>query len=195
MQKQRRELLKRVGIAAPTIWVTPVVMSVALPAHAQTSSTVYELCDIGPGGGIVFQISNGGLNGLEAAPSDQPISAWGCDGTDVAGATSTAIGTGSANTDAILAAGCLVEDDAANSARNYTGGGFTDWFLPSQDELNEMYTVLNLANPPKGDFHNGVFWSSTQVDSGEAMAQFFSDGSQVSFTKPNAIGVRAVRAF
>ena len=41
----------------------------------------YAIGDTGPTGGIVFHVTNGGLNGLEAALVDQVTASWGCAGT------------------------------------------------------------------------------------------------------------------
>src|SRR4030042_4841570 len=62
----------------------------------------YALRGTGPGGGIVFYITDGGLHGLEAAPSDQSAGkAWiigGSTQTTLNGNTLTAIGKGQTNT-------------------------------------------------------------------------------------------------
>ena len=56
------------------------------------------------------------------------------------GATATALGTGSANTTTIIAAqGPVATSYAAGLARAYTSDGYTDWYLPSRDELNKLY--------------------------------------------------------
>lgn len=105
----RRRALKKLGLSAPLLWVPPVVTSVVLPAHAESSPTstpiTYAIGGPGPCGGIVFFVSNGGLNGLEAAPVDQGSGQWGCFGT-ATGATGLGIGDGGPNTAAILAAFC-----------------------------------------------------------------------------------------
>jgi hypothetical protein len=103
----------------------------------------YEIGDIGPAGGIVFYITDSGSHGFEAAPTDQAIpfspgAAWGCFGTGITGANGTAIGTGAQNTDDILA-GCVEAGIAARFAGDFSLNGYTDWFLPSRDELNELY--------------------------------------------------------
>ena len=104
-------------------------------------------------GGVVFYIFVDGdtgyvageTHGLIAAVADQSSGIrWNKGFSFTTGATGTAIGTGSANTDAIInVQGATETSYAAGLARAYTGGGYTDWFLPSQDELNKMY--LNRA--------------------------------------------------
>ena len=44
-QKSRRTVLKGLAITMPAIWVTPVVESVILPAHAGTDMSGPERCD------------------------------------------------------------------------------------------------------------------------------------------------------
>ena len=67
---------------------------------------------------------------------------WGCHGTEIDGADGTAIGTGYQNTLDIVA-GCSDTPIAASEALAYEGGGYSDWYLPSFDELSED----NLAAP------------------------------------------------
>ena len=100
-------------------------------------------------GGVVFYIFVDGdtgyvageTHGLIAAVQDQSSGIRWYNGINVTtGATGTAIGTGSANTDAIInVQGPTETSYAAGLARAYTGGGHIDWFLPSKDELNKMY--------------------------------------------------------
>jgi hypothetical protein len=130
---------------------------------------------------------------------------------------STAIGMGSANTDAIIArmaAGSVSSSDyAAGLASAYAGvdGLTTDWFLPSQDELNAMCNYSrNPTTPPTGTctgaqnvaFSTGAYgfasdccWSSSQYNATTAWDQGFSGGGQGSGSKGSAVRVRPVRAF
>jgi len=107
----------------------------------------------------------------------------------------TAIGMGAANTNAIIArmnAGSVATNAyAAGLTRAYTGGGLNDWFLPSQDELNQLYLQRTVV----GGFAAGDYWSSSQVDANNARVQFFGDGDQDNDDKFFANRVRPVRAF
>ena len=118
------------------------------------------------------------------------------------GTTGTAIGTGSTNTTAIIAnQGPVAISYAAGLARDYDGGGYTDWSLPSKDELNEMYlnkaTINSTAAANSGsNFVTAVYWSSTEIDNGGASAQYFGNGYQSNSNKNSTVNmVRAVRAF
>jgi hypothetical protein len=168
----------------------------------------YQIGDRGPAGGFVFYVTDGGLHGLEAAPVDQSTGTWGCDGDDVSGAVDTDIGTGAQNTDAIVSSECNGgSPDAALAATGYELNGYSDWFLPSKDELNLMWTNLadsdgDSSNPGPADPNNvggfaiNYYWSSSQSSDGLAWYQYFDDGIQVgSAIKDNTLRVRAVRAF
>jgi TolB-like protein len=91
-------------------------------------------------------------------------------------------------------------DQAITAAQNYDGGGFSDWRLPTLDELNLMYVNLKARN--LGGFSNGWYWSSSQYSSDNARGQNngarvqrFSDGNQYGYYKSDTYSVRAVRAF
>ena len=168
------------------------------PASSSSSAPSYALGDIGPGGGLVFLIS-GGLT-YEMAPktwsggASDPTRAW-CNvtGTDITGAASTAIGTGSANTTDMLAA-CT--SGAAVSARAYTGGGQTDWFLPSKDLLNEMYNYQgSIVDTATYGFESAYYWTSTQYDANHAWVQNLGTNDKTGAGKGFAGDVRPVRAF
>jgi hypothetical protein len=143
-------------------------------------------------GGIIFYIDGTGRHGLIAATSDQSTGAvWGCIGNSIP--TSTAIGTGQANTIAIVDI-CTDEGIAARICNDLVLNGYSDWFLPSKDELNEMY----LQKTAIGGFANDNYWSSSEYDdeSNYAWVQPFGPGGgQGLYAKNGANYVRAVRAF
>jgi hypothetical protein len=155
-------------------------------------------------GGIVFYLdSNGG--GLIAAKTDQGNYEWGCYGTLISGADGIVIGTGNQNTIDIKV-GCTEAGIAPDNCTNLTIGEYRDWFLPSKDELNLIWTNLadsdgdgnnNGPSDPNnlGGFASGNYWSSTELDSSFSWAQNFRIGSQDHNIKTNLLYVRAVRAF
>ena len=109
------------------------------------------------------------------------------------GATGTAIGTGFSNTNKIIASqGEPAITYAAGLARAYTGGGYTDWYLPSKDELEKLQSNKGTI----GDFYNFYYWSSSEVDESKAWFQFFWNGKQYENVKGELRPlVRAIRSF
>ena len=144
-------------------------------------------------GGIVFYLGGQG-GGLVAAPVDQSSSLQWYNGSfKTTGATATGIGDGGANTARIISAQGAGNYAAALCA-NLSLGGFTDWYLPSKDELDLMYGNLKTAG--RGGFGSAWYWSSSEVNYGTAWGQDFDGGRQANYTKGNnGSGVRAVRAF
>ncbi len=155
------------------------------------------------GGGLIFYIDTLDIyptfEGLVSAPFDQSAdSEWGCNGTSISGANGTVIGAGSINTTKIEDA-CLTSGIAADTCANLDLNGFMDWFLPSQDELNEMYLKIGPVAPSPNtniaEFVADTYWSSTQIGASSARFQNLGNGSQGSSIKTYNDNVRAVRAF
>lgn len=142
-------------------------------------------------GGIVFYIDGNG-SGLVCTESDQITEAeWGCYGTFIGG-TDTGIGTGDFNT-ATIVAGCSQSGIAAMICSDLVLNGYSDWFLPSKDELNLMYYNLKLNGI--GGFAAAYYWSSSEYSSYGAWVRFFANGDQGANYKDSTYYVRAVRAF
>jgi len=161
----------------------------------------YTVGGTGPAGGWIFYdkgISSDGWRYLEAAPSDQSAGApWGCCDTSIAGTNGLEVGTGEQNT-LDIETGCATAGIAARLCTSYEGGGCTDWFLPSKDELNLMYQNLKVFGI--GGFADSTYWSSSEndgflVSALEAWIQNFNTGAQNYGLKKHTYMVRAVRAF
>ena len=112
-----------------------------------------------------------------------------------AGANGQAIGTGLANTQAIVnqtVGSILCTSGAAYICYNLVAGGYTDWYLPSRDELDKLYMNRALI----GGFGSSIgFWSSTETDESWAVCRAFFEDSWINAMKYNNFGVRAVRSF
>ena len=162
----------------------------------------YALRDIGPAGGLIFYDKGSYSDGWRYLESAPPIfwigKNWGPFNTWIGG-TETGIGTGQANTTEIvnaLGAGSFAAHLCDAHVVENNGVTYSDWFLPSKDELNLMYTNLKVFGV--GNFLQGSYWSSSERSSGSAWGQDFRDGYdgyQGNYGKSSDDCVRAVRAF
>jgi hypothetical protein len=135
-------------------------------------------------------------HGIIAATSDQSDQLirikWDKGTYTITGATGTAIGTGLSNTNKIIVSqGEPAISYAAGLARAYTGGGYTDWYLPSKDELEKLSYTREII----GGFVNYYYWSSSEFDLRKAWYQTFFSGRQYTTVKGEPAIVRAIRSF
>ena len=189
--------------------------------------------DTGPAGGIVFYDKGKYRDGwrfMEAAPSDVTSEfnpTWEyqhifglyrteADGVNLAVGTGTAIGTGKANTEALVNAmgttAYYIGDDstenteyyAARTCSLYEYGGYADWFLPSKDELNAMYENLYDIEVPIGNFTDTFYWSSSEYPNAPGYGnspfyvciQYFLNGSSLMNPRQQSMyRVRPARVF
>jgi hypothetical protein len=192
-----------------TLYVRPV-RAFAATLLACADGGVCAVGDTGPGGGKVFYVQASGTFAcgatlsstckyLEAAPTSG-TAAW----TDAtyewsgitnvaigADAQGTAIGTGYRNTQAMVTQSSTA-GRAGTVSRAYRGpNSLSDWYLPSQDELNQMYVNKNAI----GDFSTDLYWSSSEYGDDSVWVQDFSLGLQGTGLKNLTLDVRPVRAF
>ena len=187
--------------------------------------------DRGPGGGTVYYVSTAGFtcgeslastcHYLEVSPTDwkasTPSSAncvnpdslnascvWGTTTPYVN--TSGAVGQGRENNRQITLNVSVLSAWATVVSRAYQGGGKSDWFLPSQHELDELCKYANgkptgnqqvgcTAGTIQSGFNNMTYWSSNDGGSGTAIAINFATGQQSFPAKTNAYLIRPIRAF
>ena len=149
-------------------------------------------------GGIIFYLDGNG-GGLIAAPSDHESKlGWTHYLGDISGADGTAIGTGYQNTIDIESAD-TISGTAADICANLTLGGYSDWFLPSLDELNEMCLNIGPLAFPLGNIGGfispGYYWSSTEYDYDRAWEVDVYGCQQYYFSKGATFYVRPIRSF
>ncbi len=181
-----------------TIWIYPLaLMAVLLILSSSckkkadtTTSTTPKVIGQQYGGGIIFYVDVTGQHGLIAASSDQSFGIhWGCYGNSILG-TSTTIGSGQANT-TLIVNGCGDADIAARLCDDLVLNGYSDWFLPSKDELNQMYAQRTVI----GNLEYHSYWSSSEESVNYAWFQYFNGSNQYNDPKNTNYFVRAVRAF
>jgi hypothetical protein len=153
----------RTAQASPTASTTPAPATPAVPATP--AAKAYKAGDTGPAGGLIFYDkgnNSGGWRYLEAAPVEAEFQAvWSVRSTWV-DSTQATIGSGKRNTQLIVEIFSKTTgewDTAAQKCDDLEFGGFDDWFLPSIDELNQMYGNLKRRN--LGNFKDGDYWSSS----------------------------------
>ena len=188
------------GGASYSITGTSQLLSVPYALHAKTAESVGggSSNDFYLGqdtlGGIVFYIymgSDGNQHGL-ILNKNESTAQWQSNGTTT---NATRSWDGSYNT------ALMTGSPAATYVNGLTDGGFTDWYLPSVDELsilwNNRFHANNALNA--GGFTllstGPSYWSSTEGSAAIAFRFAFNDGYALNTNKFDIHSVRAVRAF
>jgi len=152
------------------------------------------------GGGTVIYLYQSGdsgyisgeFHGIIVANDDAGYSPWGCNGTTT-NAVGSIVGTATQNTSNIIASNC--GSTAAQFCVDYRGGGYSDWALPSINELNIIFS--NRLYLPSS-LSQYLYWSSTETSSAGAFRKdmrYTNTGGVQSFGKTSHSHVRAVRYF
>ena len=212
------------GATAYTVTATNASGSTTQTFTLTVTAVVYTVGQTGPGGGKVFYVATtpfscGPTRGttcsyLEAAPNGwQGAGAtddrnpdtnrtWSPDGqrSDVI-ASQEGIGWGYKHSVTIAAlAGSNTTNSAATLARSYSvvvgSTVYNDWFLPSKDELNEMYAQRTMIGLSPASYFSST--DNTNIDgvTRAAYSQSMNDGAVI----PDAFKyysdfVRPIRAF
>jgi hypothetical protein len=167
------------------------------PVLPLTVGTTYQ-------GGIIFYLFQSGdpgyvagqTHGLIASTSDlSTYTDWKNNGGFTNIATGTGLGTGLANTNAIIASHGSSATYAAGRARAHNGGGYTDWYLPSRDELYKMHISIGQGANNIANMRSETYWSSSQSDSMQAYYMFAQSGNIQTVWKDWGKAVRAIRTF
>ena len=177
-----------------------IILSVSCKKKYPTT-VIPETLSIGTayqGGRIAYILQPGDIgydanvqHGIIAATSDQSTGAeWGYYGSLISGADGQSIGAGPQNTIDIIN-GCLTPGIAADICGDLVLFGYTDWYLPSKDELQKLFAnQVAIGFTPTGTVW---YWSSTEFDANTARVQ--STLVQSILSKSQTAYVRAVRSF
>jgi hypothetical protein len=190
------------GVAAGTATISYTVSNSCGSAVATRVVTVNAASlTVGStfGGGVIAYIYVAGdpgyvageTHGIIAAPSNQSTGIQWYNGSYITtGATGTALGTGMANTNAIVTAQGA-GTYAAKLCADLVLNGYSDWYLPSRDELTKLYINRSFI----GEFAPIYYWSSSEYSAFSAWGTFFDVGITDYTSKSYTYYVRAVRAF
>ncbi|MFA5175558.1 MAG: LamG-like jellyroll fold domain-containing protein [Patescibacteria group bacterium] len=164
-----------------------------------TPATPVAVGDSYQGGVVAYILAEGDTgydantqHGLIAMASDQSVGTAWSNVVDQLAGTSDAIGTGQANTTAIVGqAGHTTS--AAKLCDDLISGGYSDWYLPSRNELNKLY----LNRVAIGGFSlTSWYWSSSESNAYQSWDRYFDSDLEYADDKGYGGGhVRAVRSF
>jgi hypothetical protein len=144
-------------------------------------------------GGFIFYIDSTGHHGLIVAPFELgyfPLlyrTEW-----RVEGASGLDIGTGFRNTVNILEYCKFDGETAPYYCATLIYKGYKDWFLPSIDELDQLYREKESIT---GGFKEGYYWSSSVAARFYGWAESFYSGDTRLVHPYARLNVRPIRAF
>ena len=189
-------------VAGTNVTLSPAGGTGIVTINASGGGGGTQIGDLIGGGVVVAVFNDSGVNkaliaSLTNLSAGLPYTITAFQSTLI-GATAQSFSNGLTNTNAIIAQTLLPAADtyAAGRARNYLGGTFTDWYLPSLWELNMCYNSAALTSRIAGVtsfISNGFYASSTEGGSSFQLAQDFFNGSRANYGKNNNFNVRAVR--
>ena len=225
------------GWGSTAYTITYSVAGLTSATQSITTAPAYLIGSTGPGGGIIYYRSSSGWTCgptldekcyyLEVAPPALGLASWDTDTVNSVSRTwaqspyqttevpdfgdranAQLIGYGYRNTQLIISQGNSdATTSAAALAQSFTGGGFSDWFLPTRNELNELCkwqtasdcgqttTNQNSAAGATG-FVRGPYWSSSELSATEAYSrENRQGGNQGGGVKSSTALVRPIRAF
>jgi hypothetical protein len=183
---------------ATTEFVTSAVAA-SVPAHY-----IGELY----GGGVVFYVDRTGNHGLICSMIDlSTLQSWSNVSSTLIGTTAQSDWNGQGNTNAIIGQS-LHTSSAAILCDNYTNinygtGAYSDWYLPSRGELNNLWNNIYQVQKALDSDGNGAttaiiatyYWSSSEYISLNAWYVDLAYGGTNLSNKSSTHYVRAVRAF
>jgi hypothetical protein len=147
------------------------------------------------GGGIIYHLwrdSFGVEHGLIVNKAEQTSTTWQAVGT---------LTNANRTEDGVYNTALMTLSDAATYVNGLTDGGFTDWYLPSIDELSLLWHNRFHANTAlrAGAFtllsSTDTYWSSLEQDTTLAFTFSFYYGNANYTSKNGANYVRAIRSF
>lgn len=183
-----------------TVATTTTSTSTTTAAPTTTTTTVpqgtYSIGETVLGGKVAYILQPGDpgyevnvQHGIIVEESPSMSGQWGCPTNSIlGGANGTALGTGQQNTIDILAE-CSQPGIAAKLCSDLVENGYSDWYLPSKDELIKVHQSGQLA------YAYPLFWTSSEISFDTAWQVDVSTGEAVAVSKSSIRAVVAIRSF
>ena len=158
---------------------------------------LYSIGDSAEGGKIAYILQSGDVGydplyqkGIVVSTSEQSVSStWDTGSSSIVG-TSQLLLSGLVNSNSIVAS-VGSGSYAAKYCRDYIGGGFSDWCLPSRNDVVKLYESRVLT----GGWVATVYHTSSETDNGGCYEHNFNGGFSFNGIKSDYAHVRAVRYF
>lgn len=158
----------------------------------------YKVGDTGPAGGIIFYVNPNAKADkwtyLEVGKSD--ISGnfkWGPTGVECG--TGEKTGDGLNNTKILSKKGSSYQAACAVYGKDLYGNKYTDWFIPSREEIKLLYESLKNGELNPESFSPDYYWTSSEGGDSSAWKISLLTGIPGNESRINACKVRPVRRF
>ena len=189
-------------IAGTNVTITPAggTGDVTIDASGGAGSFTHYIGEL-YGGGIIFAlwknagVEHGLILSLSSLSSALPWTLPAYDSVLVPASGADSRYNGAANTVAIVAQAGLANTYAAGLCDIYSGGGFTDWYLPATWELNLCFTNAAILSKVISPIYPGSYWTSSQYSMTSANSISFLTGDIDVSAKSDLNEVRAIREF
>jgi hypothetical protein len=192
-----------------TLMGTSQMLSVPYALYSKTSGSIggHYIGEL-YGGGVIFYVDQTGKHGLICSMIDLSISQiWSNVSTTLIGNIAQSDWDGNTNTMSIIGQTGQI-NSAAKLCSDYTNinygtGVFSDWYLPSRGEFNNLWNnimVVQKALDTDGDpattpILKAVYWSSSEYNDSRAYEFDLMQGYPCFTMKSFLWYVRAIRAF
>tara|TARA_Y100000385_G_C12907579_1_gene556975 strand:- start:218 stop:835 length:618 start_codon:yes stop_codon:yes gene_type:complete len=183
------------------IWGCQDIQAINYNPEANTGGNC-EYLEIGDlyQGGVIFYLDSTNIHGLLVAKGDLPGEyQWGCYETEVLGADLVNMHSGMQNSLDIINS-CNDSLSSAFQTSIIQWEGYDDWYLPSKDELIEIYNSIGNGNEESYisellGLENDYYWSSSEYSDKYSWYLHFEDGYSYYNDKYETFKVRPIRSF
>ena len=190
-------------IGAPSSNRDDKYLPITVPLSALGSTGISNVGRLIGGGIVVAEWDDNGVKktliaSLTDLSLNLPWTVPAFQGGPIIGYTAQSYSNGLTNTNAIITqtGAAATPFYAAGIARLYLGGGFNDWYLPSQWELNLCYQSAAIVNKALGvtnGFLPSNYWCSTEYFTTDSFTLDFQQSFFYPTAKNLGNAVRAVR--